>query len=113
MALDQNLFSFIFHHVFFPPQLPQEAEEELARLENQMIATIVDVMQDFILNLAPESQRRWDGAFEMLHSWNNLHTADGIVERSLKSHLYSLGSFGEAATLIFLTLTAPARRRHT
>ncbi|KAF9252833.1 hypothetical protein LCP9604111_359 [Penicillium roqueforti] len=90
MDLDHALSTFIFHHIFFPIKLPQEAEHDLVQLESRLIVAVRDVLQDFIQNVSPESQQRWDLALSMLFTWMKLHTEQGILQSGLEEALSNL-----------------------
>lgn len=49
-----------------------------------------DVLQDFIQNVSPESQQRWDLALSMLFTWMKLHTEQGILQSGLEEALSNL-----------------------
>ncbi|KAJ5124143.1 uncharacterized protein N7515_007968 [Penicillium bovifimosum] len=97
MDLDEELFSFVFHHIFFPKKLPQEAEEHLAQLEYRMVAVIQAVLQEFIRNLTPESQPQWEFAYNLVDSWLQMHMDQGISQQSLEIELSKLKSAGALA----------------
>ncbi|KAJ5425840.1 hypothetical protein N7465_000910, partial [Penicillium sp. CMV-2018d] len=97
MDVDHDLSSFIFHHIFFPLKLPQEAESNLVELENRMVVVVKGVLQDFIQNVSPEAQQRWALAKSMLGSWVQLHDEQGISQLGLENALSNLKTSGAIA----------------
>lgn len=104
MDVDHDLSSFIFHHIFFPLKLPQEAESNLVELENRMVVVVKGVLQDFIQNVSPEAQQRWALAKSMLGSWVQLHDEQGISQLGLENALSNLKTSGK---LIVFFYTSP------
>ncbi|KGO72346.1 Protein of unknown function DUF3645 [Penicillium expansum] len=97
MDVDHDLSAFIFHHIFFPLKLPQEAENNLVELENCMVVVARDVLQDFIQNVSPESQQPWALALSMLNSWILLHAEQGISKFGLENALSNVKITGAIA----------------
>lgn len=105
MDVDQDLSSFIFHHIFFPLKLPQEAESNLAQLENRMIVVVRSVLQDFVQNVSPESQQRWALARNMLGSWIELHGEQGISQLGLDNALSKIKITGKLIVFFYISRT--------
>ncbi|KAJ5566052.1 hypothetical protein N7535_007690 [Penicillium sp. DV-2018c] len=97
MDLDEELFSFVFHHIFFPKKLPQEVEEHLDQLEHRMAEIIQAALQEFVRNLAPELQPKWKFAQNLVESWLQMHMDQGILQESLETGLSNLKSSGALA----------------
>lgn len=105
MDVDGDLSSFIFHHIFLPLRLPQEAESNLVHLENRMIVVIRGVLQDFIQNVSPEAQQRWALARSMLGSWIQFHDEQGISELGLEIALSDLKTSGKLIVFFYISPT--------
>jgi hypothetical protein len=97
MAVDHDLSLFIFNHIFYPPKLPQQAENNLTELENRLTLLVRDVLQEFIPSLSHECQQRWGIVLGMLDTWIRVHTGRGNVQIELEKALSNLkytGKFG-------------------
>lgn len=105
MDVDQDLSSFIFHHIFFPLKLPQRAEDNLVQLENRIIVVVRSVLQDFIQNASPESQQRWVLARNMLGSWIELHGEQGISQLELENALSKIKITGKLIVFFYVSRT--------
>jgi hypothetical protein len=102
MAVDHDLSSFVFNHIFYPPELPQEAENNLTELENRLTVLVRDVLQDFVQSLGPGSQQRWGIVLSMLDTWIKVHTDQGIVQIALEKGVSNLKYTGKS--VIFRTV---------
>lgn len=67
--LDEELFDFVLHHIFFPPKLPQRVELNMPKLESQLVRLVQDVLRKFIDALPPGYQSGWHAALNALNSW--------------------------------------------
>lgn len=109
MDVDHDLSAFIFHHIFFPLKLPQEAENNLVELENCMVVVARDVLQEFIQNVSPESQQPWALALSMLNSWILLHAEQGISKFGLENALSNVKITGKLMVIFYFSIGSSSR----
>lgn len=85
MELDVEFFDFLFHHIFFPPKLPQQVEPSLQKLEHRLVKVVRDVLPAFIAAIPPGCRPGWTVALNALNSWIDIVIDD---ENVCKDTLY-------------------------
>lgn len=111
MRLDEDLFTFIFHHVFFPPKLPQTLDRNLPDLESKLLGVVQDVLQDYIAALPLECRSPWEITLNMLGNWIKCDTKVGICKKSLERVLSNIESEGKTTPLSIMSFADNRRRR--
>lgn len=86
---------FIFHHLFFPPKLPQKEDENLRELEGKLLLVVRDCLRDFIDALPFRERMLWNPALGMLDNWVKITTGNTICASSLADALFRLTSTGK------------------
>jgi hypothetical protein len=95
MELDRELFVFIFHHLFFPPKLPQSQDENLRELESNLVRVVREHLRKFINNLSFKDRISWNPALGMLDTWMKFDTGTSIDSSLLSDALFRLSSIGK------------------
>ena len=90
MDLSEDQLEFIINHVFLPPRLPGEEEEDLWGKEFGLLGLVQTFAQQFALQLAPESSSRWQPVLTMLQTWIDVIRLGDINKDLLDTKLKKL-----------------------
>jgi hypothetical protein len=92
MESDANVLQYLIHHVFLPPQLPQESEANGSRLDHRLLWKVEKASRCFIelLHASGESTSvdataNWERASKMLREMSNLHQDEFLMKQDLVS----------------------------
>ncbi|KAL4900003.1 hypothetical protein BDW74DRAFT_183142 [Aspergillus multicolor] len=102
--MDCETLGYIFHHVIFPPKLPDSPENKQKSFERQLMIIVRDVLESFIAERSQETQARWEPVTHMIEMWLSIDGAAGLdlnrYEEALIGALKSLRDHGALALYI-------------
>ncbi|KAL3478444.1 hypothetical protein BJX99DRAFT_256564 [Aspergillus californicus] len=104
MEISEHIFKFLFHHVIFPPMLPQtddgdEVDMEL-RLERRLHQFVLEQLEYFIEGSPPSFKGHWKIVSNMLDGWFEVDKQGAICEDTLARMIAELKVHGAAALYI-------------
>ena len=82
-------------HVFLPPQLPDQPEQELAWNEEKLVPIVKDCLDNFLRHDPPGDLATWYSLVRMLGAWPSLQKDAGLEVERLSESLSSLRVHGE------------------
>lgn len=94
MDLSDSHFDFAVNHVFLPPRLPDEEDEDLWGKELSLLRLVKSLAEQFASQLPHESSTKWQPVLVMLQTWMDTTRFGGIDEESLNAALKGLNVDG-------------------
>lgn len=95
--------SFAFRHVFLPPKLPNESEDD-ALAENLLIVcesvatTFAQNLEASEQNETDKWQRKWSTVTQSIQRWVAAYSADGFDMESVRAQLKYMVLHGKPAS---------------
>ncbi|KAL2812570.1 hypothetical protein BDW59DRAFT_167774 [Aspergillus cavernicola] len=104
MKVSKHTFKFLFHHVVFPPMLPQDSDEDEVdmewRLERRLHQFVLEQLESFIEESPPSSKGLWEIVSNMLGRWMEVDKQGTICKDTLARMIAELKVHGAAALYI-------------
>ncbi|RDW69126.1 uncharacterized protein DSM5745_08886 [Aspergillus mulundensis] len=102
--MDCETFGYIFHHVIFPPKLPDSPEHKQKSLERNLMLIVRDVLDSFLAKREQEIKARWEPVTHMIEMWLSIDGAAGFdlnrYEEALINTLKRLRDHGALALYV-------------
>jgi hypothetical protein len=80
MESDANVLQYMIHHVFLPPQLPQESESDGSLMDYRLLLQVEEASRCFmeLIHASDEATgvgttAKWERVRKMLHNMSTLH----------------------------------------
>ena len=90
MKVDQSIFDFIVNHVFLPPKLPNQDDENVFQKEMGLLRLVQDVADQFVSQVPDEFSAKWQSIVSMLRVWENITEFGRIDKERLSMSLKNL-----------------------
>jgi hypothetical protein len=102
MESDADVPRYMIHHVFLPPQLPQESESNSFRMDHQLLLEVEKTSRQFIklIHMSEESAiigttAKWERINKMLQNMSTLHEGPFLVKQELVSAFKKMDTKGQ------------------
>jgi hypothetical protein len=90
MESDANVLQYLIHHVFLPPQLPQESEANGTHMDHHLLLKVEKNSRRFIELLrasdkstSVDATANWERASKMLREMTSLHQDEFLIKQDL------------------------------
>jgi hypothetical protein len=87
MESDANVLQYMIHHVFLPPQLPQESESDSSRMDHCLLLEVEKASRCFmeLIHASDEATgvgttAKWELVRKMLHNMSTLHQDQFLIK---------------------------------
>ncbi|KAL4796142.1 hypothetical protein BDV19DRAFT_398433 [Aspergillus venezuelensis] len=106
--MDPETFSYIYHHVIFPPKLPAEPERKQKPLEKELMSFVQAAITSFLKERPADIQEKWKPVVQMINTWFTIDTANVDLNRHQELLTRSLKNLKDiVSSLSTAILTAP------
>jgi hypothetical protein len=102
MESDANVLQYLIHHVFLPPQLPQESEANGFYMDHRLLLQVEKNSRRFIELLhtsdkstSVDATANWERTSKMLREMSNLHQDQFLIKQDLVSAFKRMGTRGK------------------
>ena len=95
--MDSHLLDYIYHHVIFPPKLPQRSDDVSLCLGRELLKFVRNVLKasPFIAKSSPQTRALWQIATNMLDTWLEVSFGGTIDAGMLTKIIANLKTHGK------------------
>lgn len=97
MSIETPFLEYLFHHVIYPPKLPQRPEEDDGgwRLDRKLLLFTREVFTSFVAKSLSRSRDSLKVVTNMMDTWISVDSGHSISEESLAQVIANLKTHGK------------------